>query len=130
MKKPKRAIVAALEREFGPGSDKLIAVLKKIALGEAFERPGPIPGTVKTEYPSISEMREAAMDLLAYQHGRPRQGVDIEVDDRRAKWNPDALTLTELQEMDRLARKASAPALPSGQVVDATFTTQTEKVKP
>lgn len=133
--KPKRALAAALERRFGPGSDQLIDVLSKIALGQPVVVPaeGALgdAGVTKTLQPTISEMHAAAMDLLAYQHGRPRQGIDVEVDDRRQKWNPDALTLTELQEMDRLARKAQAPALPSGQVVEGQFTevTQTGKVK-
>lgn len=132
MKKPRRTIQNALDREFGPDSLALIAQLKKIAFGEAFTRAAPgLEGAVVTVHPTIAEMHAAVMDLLAYQHGRPRQGLDVEVDDRRQKWNPDALTLAELQEMDRLARKAEAPRVVEGEVIRQlpAVNPQTEKVK-
>lgn len=120
----KRLIQVALDREFGTDSAALIAVLKKIAFGQQFTVPGEIEGTVKKLTPTISEMREACLDLLAYQHGRPKQSVELEFDAPVQKWNPDALSWEELQEMDRLARKAEGKQLPamSMPVIDASFT--------
>lgn len=118
----KRLIQVALDREFGTDSAALITVLKKIAFGQQFEVPGEIEGTVKRLTPTISEMKDAAMDLLAYQHGKPSQSVDVAIEATVQKWNPDALTFAELQEMDRLARKAEGKQLPTGAVIDGSFT--------
>lgn len=113
----RRSIQVALDKEFGHHSEALIKQLKKVAFGECFEFEGEIPGTKKRVTPTIAEMTHACLELLAYQHGRPKQSLDVEYEARAPKLDLDALTFEELQEFDRLARKAEAKAL--GKVVDA-----------
>jgi len=109
-RRPRKAIIAYLENRFGRNSEVLIDRLDRISAGKKVDVETDLPGVVKTLTPTISEMLDATTTLLAYQHGRPSQTVEVDVDDRREKWAPERLTLQELQEMDRLARKASLPA--------------------
>lgn len=113
-----------LDREFGPNGEGLIDVLKKIALGElTTEAPSGLDGLTKIVRPTVAERTVAAKALLAYQHGMPHSTIDVQVDvEPKKKWNPDALSLAELEQLDRLARKANAPALASGIVIDGEFT--------
>lgn len=125
MAKPRLQIRNALERQFGPDSAELIEQLKKIALGKRIEVETEIPGVVRLLSPTISEMREACLDLLAYQHGRPRQSVEVEHVDDRQRWNPDRLSVEELEQFERITKKAQ---LPEGQIIEGEFT-QTGKTQ-
>ena len=113
-KKLRRAIQVALDKEFGHDSLPLINQLKKIAFGGVVEVEGEVPGTKKRLSPTIAEMTHVCFELLAYQHGRPTQSLDVEYEARAPKINLDNLTFEELKEFDRLARKAEQKRLPKG----------------
>jgi hypothetical protein len=74
--------------------------------------------------PTVSEMQHSLDTLLAYQHGRPRQSLEVQHELPRQRWNPDLLSVAELEQFERLAKKAQ---LPEGDVVDAVFTPEKPK---
>lgn len=126
-KKPRKALTTYLENRYGRHSEKLIRELEKIAFGEAFEESVPgLPGVVKTTYPSIDQRHAAILDLLAYQHGRPTQSIEVDVEDRRPRLDVDRLTMEELEAMDRIARKATVV---EGELVHPLLVAETGKVK-
>lgn len=102
----KRQIVRLLEQRNGLG-EKWIELFERIASGEAVKVPTDIPGVMKTLTPTISEMMYAGEILLAYQHGRPKQSVEVEVDDRRSKVDYDNLSLQDIEQLERISRKAT-----------------------
>jgi hypothetical protein len=106
-----------LDAEIGDGKE-IIAQLKKIAMGQVICVESDIPGSLgKRLTPTVSEMHTACMDLLAYKFGRPRQAVEVTQTQERKRYNPDLLSLQELEDLERIAKKAQ---LPAGEVIDTT----------
>lgn len=114
-----KSIKRILESRYGADGEKLIAELDKIAFGGTFTIAVENGAFVQHVTPDLKQRQEALTLLLAYMFGRPKQSLDIEHREVSKKFNPDRLTVAELQELERIATKAES--LPEG-VVDASFT--------
>lgn len=104
---PPKAIIKALEARYGRYSDSLLDQLHKIAFGKKIEVATDIPNVVRVMCPTVGEMHAAVALLLAYQHGKPTQSIDMAVYEERPRLDVDRLTLEELHTMDRLAKKGT-----------------------
>ena len=124
---PKRTIVKLLEARYGKGEPH-IDFLESVASGKAIKTETDMPGVYKLVTPTLDQMIYCRELLMAYQHGRPRQSIDIEVSDERPPRNYDALSVRELEQLEALSRKTKALTEGSN-VVDAQFTPTGENKK-
>jgi len=126
-RKYRRQIASALEERYGGDSKPLLDLLEQIAFGKLeIREPTGVPGLDRVTKPTIGEQYAAILDLLAYQHGRPSQRHEVEVYDERPRWNPDRLSVVELEQLERIAKKGE---LPEGTVVEGQFTEDKDKGK-
>lgn len=113
-----------LDRLFGKDSNRLFDELSDIALGKhtqevtTLDRNG--EPKVETSGASWGDRINALKILLEYHQGKPEKTVNHNVRTEAPKWNPDALSLEELEQLNRLYKKASVE-LP-GDVVEGEFT--------
>lgn len=115
-KKPGRrtALIAMLEAKFGDGGE-WVDLVARVARGQTIAIETEMKGVVKLVTPDLDQMLDAANTLLDRQHGRARATLDVEVAELPKGRNYDALTLQELETLERLTRKLDAP------IVDAQF---------
>lgn len=116
--------IAMLDRVCGPGDEHLIGHLAEIAGGGTGRDVVKPDGTMRTVYPSAME-RMTAMRMLRVWH-RGMAARQIKVDQtvtHRVKWDPNRLSLEELEALERVHDRAS---LPSGQTVDGEIVETTE----
>lgn len=113
-RKRREALILAIEKEVGENSEELVKQLLTIARGQAIKVPSSIPGVVRELTPTVAEVSDACMNLLAYHYGKPNQPLEVEEKAKRTYMNVDLLSLEELQEMDRIARKAQKVETPTG----------------
>jgi hypothetical protein len=92
---------------FGEDSRGLLQILKEIASGEAeIIEPGKYGEAVSVR-PSFSERLTAIQTVLSYQHGKPHQSTTVETVERPTKWNPDLLSVEEINQIESLVKKAT-----------------------
>lgn len=107
-----------LTERYGENSETIVDELHKIAFGHTFEVVSK-DGMPRYVQASIKDRREALVALLELAHGKPTQTVQVEAPPSEHKWNPDALSLAELEQLEQLTSKARG-ALPAN-VVDVVF---------
>ena len=114
------SLIEHLESKHGSNLEKLFDLLSEIAHGTLKYAEATGDGSLeKVTVPTVKERLEAARLLIAYGLGQPisRNQVAMEVRQATPKLDLDKLSFEELQEFDRLARKAEgldARALPTG----------------
>lgn len=114
----RKSLQEACEREFGEDSAGLIRILKRIATGEETVLENGRYGEPTIVSPTIDHRLHAIEIALAYQHGKPRQAVEVEHIEKPNKWDPTKLSLVDLETMYKLARKAEIPAALEGEYVE------------
>lgn len=118
--------LAMLDRVCGPGDEHLIGHLAEIAGGGVGK--DVLKGDrLVTVYPSAME-RMTAMRMLRVWH-RGMAARQIKVDQtvtHRVKWDPNRLSLEQLQALERAHEQA---ALPSGQTVDGEIVQNPENLE-
>lgn len=118
--------LAMLDRVCGPGDEHLIGHLSEIAGGGVGK--DVLKGDrLVTVYPSAME-RMTAMRMLRVWH-RGMAARSIKVDQtvtHRVKWDPNRLSLEELQALERAHERAS---LPSGQTVEGELVPNPENLE-
>lgn len=104
-----------LDRLLGAGDEKAYLLLMEIAEGRRSIETVNRFGEPVTRRPSFQDMMTAMGMLMDRHRGRPVQKVQHDIrPPASSKWDPDQLSLEDIQQMRKLAGKA--------QVVDAEFT--------
>lgn len=121
-KRGERALRKYLDAVFGNDSRGLIDELAAIAKGERTIEEQYVDATgqmkVETSGASYSDRIAAIKILLEYHQGKPEKTVNHNVRQAPVKWNPDKLTLEQLEEMARMLKQAAVKELEEGEIVD------------
>lgn len=111
----RRELIDYFKTTFGPNSERLFDALADLALGKAqmeLRKPRPEMDGLFEEIeiikPSWRERLDAMELLLSYTEGKPAQSVEVEHTVEAKKWNPDLLSLEEIETLERLAKKGEA----------------------
>lgn len=108
--------LALLDQVCGPGDENLIALLYEIAQGSV-GKDVLKKGEIVTVYPTSGERMAAARMLRVWHRGLAARSIKVDQTvTHRVKWDPNKLSLAELESLERVHQRA---ALPSGEVVDA-----------
>lgn len=108
--------LALLDRLCGPGDETLIGFLFDVAQGTTGK--DVLKGDrLVTTYPNANERLAAARMLRVWHRGMAARSIKVDQTvTHRVKWDPNRLSLEELQSLERVHEIA---ALPAGEVVDA-----------
>ena len=121
-----KAMLDYLDSKFGKDSKALIDKLAEIASGDltAVEQTLDRNGVAKLETigPAWSDRIAALKILLEYQQGKPEKTVNHNVTTAVRKWDPDKLTLQELEQLSKTLSKAEVKELDAGEIVDGELT--------
>lgn len=108
--------LALLDRVCGPGDENLIAFLYDVVQGGG-ARDVVKHDHVTTVFPTAGERMAAARMLRVWHRGLAARSVKVDQTvTHRVKWDPNKLSLEELEALERTHQRA---ALPAGKVVDA-----------
>ena len=107
--------LALLDRLCGPGDETLIGFLFEVAQGTVGK--DVLKGDrLVTVYPNANERLAAARMLRVWHRGMAARSIKVDQTvTHRVKWDPNKLTLTELEAIEAAHARAS---LPSGQTVE------------
>ncbi len=122
-----------LDKKLGEASETAVDELLAIAAGKTAVKvqqliPG-MPGAFTTVevVASPRERAEILFRLMDYQHGRPRQQLDVQHSQAPKLYDPDRLTSEELETMARIERKALVSGdTDDDDVIDAEMTDSKE----
>ena len=121
-----KAMLDYLDLKFGKDSRGLIDELTAIVKGERTEAEPTIDknGVMKIKVTGATwgDRIAAAKILLEYQQGKPEKTVNHNVTTAVRKWDPDKLTLQELEQLSKTLSKAEVKELDAGEIVDGELT--------
>lgn len=116
--------LAILDRLCGPGDETLIGFLFDVAQGQTGRDVHKPDGSLRTVYPNANERLAAARMLRVWHRGLAARSIKVDQTvTHRVKWDPNRLTLAELQALERTHDRAS---LPSGEIVEAQIVSDPE----
>lgn len=112
--------LALLDHLCGPGDETLIGFLFDVAQGTT-GRDVLKGDRLVTTYPNANERLAAARMLRVWHRGMAARSIKVDhTITHRAKWDPNKLTLAQLQALEAAHEQAS---LPSGEVVEGELVT-------
>lgn len=118
--------LAFLDQVCGPGDEILIGHLAEISQG-ATGRDVLKGDRLVTVYPSANERTNAARLLRVWHRGLAQRSVKVDQTiTHRVKWDPDRLSLQELEQLEATHARA---ALPEGRTVDAEFSETADPIQ-
>lgn len=105
--------LALLDRVCGPGDETLIGFLIEVASGAVGRDVIKNDGRIVTVFPTSQERLAATRMLRVWHRGMAARSIKVDQTvTHRVKWNPNKLTLEELEQLARVHDRA---ALPSGE---------------